>query len=142
MHKSEIIIQMEALVEQKLIHMDIVINLYEMVDESVRESLLVHTFDRIENTMDEIQKVDILFVTKLDRFKGLNQIRELSELDALDQQRFKKLKGFIEIASEKQGIIKGFEEKHEALRLELKRKELNGVKQSTAASAYGKINKF
>lgn len=142
MHKSEMIIQMEALVEQKLMHMDAVINLYEMVDESVRESLMVHTFECIENTMNEIQKVDILFVTKLDRFKGLNQIRELSELDALDQKLFKKLKGFIEIASEKQGILKVFEEKHEAIRLELKRKELNGVKHSTAASAYGKINKF
>ena len=142
MHKSELIIQMQALVEQKLMNMDTVINLYEMLDESVRESLLVHTFDRIENTMDEIQKMDILFVTKLDRLKGLNQIRELSELDAVDQQLFKTLKGFIEIAREKQMILEGFEKKYEAIRLELKRKELNVVKQSTAASAYGKINKF
>jgi hypothetical protein len=133
---------MEALVEQKLMHMDTVINLYEMLDESVRESLLVHTFERIDETLDEIQKMDILFVTKLDRFKGLNQIRELSELDAVDQKLFKKLKGFIEIAREKQMILEGFEKKYEAIRSELKRKELNGVKQSIAASAYGKINKF
>ena len=60
--------------EDKIIQLNSSILLYENLDETLSPSILVKVFDQLEVHKEQTQNLDIRFVTKLDRFKQMNEI--------------------------------------------------------------------
>jgi hypothetical protein len=142
MAESEIVREMESLLAAKLDAQIQCINYYELIDDRVRKVLLQNAFDKIDALIDDIQRLDILFVSKLEQFKSLSGVKELGELSDEGRLVFIEIKKQVLKAAEYDGILSEYKTKTQALKTELRRDKIMGSQMSSAASAYNKINKL
>lgn len=139
---SEMVLEMESLLLAKLEAQEQCLRYYELIDESVRKELLIKTFETIDALCDDIQKLDILFVSKLDSYKSVYGIKDLGELGDAARLVFTIVKKQVLKAAENDGALSDFKQKTAELKMELKRDKMTGSQIKAAASAYNKINKL
>lgn len=142
MTSVEIIQEMETLLAAKIEAQEKLIGYYGLIDESVRKVLLENTFDKIDGLMEDIQKLDILFVSKLEKFKVLNGVKDLGELSVDGRKSFIEVKKLVLKAAENDVILGKLRDETEALKAGVRRDKIMGSQMSSAASAYNKINKL
>lgn len=138
----EIIQEMETLLAAKIEAQEKLVGYYGLIDESVRKVLLENTFDKIDGLMEDIQKLDILFVSKLEKYKTLNGVKDLGELGGGGRKSFIEVKKLVLKAAENDVILSALRDETETLKVGLKRDKIMGSQMSSAASAYNKINKL
>lgn len=124
--------------EDKIIQLNSSILLYENLDETLSPSILVKVFDQLEVHKEQTQNLDIRFVTKLDRFKQMNEVASLDTL-VIDTQEvrklFEQLKEKIAIAQEKELLLKDYAHDFEKAHKILDKGKIKAI------SAYKNINK-
>lgn len=127
-----------SFLEDKIIQLNSSILLYENLDETLNPSIMIKVFDQIEVHKEQIQNLDIRFVTKLDRFKQMNEVASLEAL-VIDTQEarklFKQLKEKIAITQEKEVILKDYAHDFEAAHKIIDKGKIKAI------SAYKNINK-
>lgn len=142
MTSVEIIQEMETLLVAKIEAQEKLIGYYGLIDESVRKVLLENTFDKIDGLMEDIQKLDILFVSKLEKFKALNGVKDLGELSGDGRKSFIEVKKLVLKAADYDVILGKLRDETETLKAGVRRDKIMGSQMSSAASAYNKINKL
>lgn len=127
-----------TILEDKISQLSSSILLYENLDDTLSPSIMSKVFDQLEWHKEQAQQLDIKFVTKLDRFKQINEIASLDALLIESQEvrkLFEHLKEKITITQEKEVILKAYERQ-----LETSHKLVDKGK-FKAISAYKNINK-
>lgn len=127
-----------TILEDKINQLSSSILLYENLDDTLSPSIMSKVFDQLEWHKEQAQQLDIKFVTKLDRFKQINEITSLDALEIKSQEvrkLFEHLKEKITITQEKEIILKDYERQLEASH------KLVDKGRFKAISAYKNINK-
>lgn len=132
---------MEQLLYEKLMKQDQCLRYFDLLDDDVRYDLLKSTFDKIDADISDIQDLDLLFMSLLDKIKRLENVQELTELDLAKQSAFELIQKSVAAIQLKQEKIDFLTESFAELKLNVFKKLQNDYKISTMHSAYKNINK-
>lgn len=141
MKDQALIIEMENLLYEKLQRMDLCLSYYELIHEDVRHELLKSTFDRIDDVIEEIQKIDLIFLSTLDRYKRLLGVKSLEDLTSINQKAFELIQKSIALITQKQIILDDRFNQFEPQKISLLKQMQNSHKINKSYSAYRNINK-
>lgn len=141
MKDQALIIEMENLLYEKLQRMDLCLSYYELIHEDVRHELLKSTFDRIDDVIEEIQKIDLVFLSTLDRYKRLLGVKSLEDLTSINQKAFELIQKSIALITQKQIMLDGRFNQFEPQKISLLKQMQNSHKINKSYSAYRNINK-
>ncbi len=141
MKEQALIVEMENLLYEKLQRMDLCLNYYELIHEDVRHELLKSTFGQIDDVIEEIQKIDLVFLSTLDRYKRLLGIKSLEDLTSINQKAFELIQKSIALITQKQKILDDMFKQFEPLKISLLKQMQNSHKINKSYSAYRNINK-
>lgn len=141
MKDQALIIEMENLLYEKLQRMDLCLSYYELIHEDVRHELLKSTFDRIDDVIEEIQKIDLVFLSTLDRYKRLLGVKSLEDLTNINQKSFELIQKSITLITQKQKILDDRFNQFEPQKISLLKQMQNSHKINKSYSAYRNINK-
>jgi len=140
MRGVELIKEMESLIKEKLELQESTSSFYEMVDDSIRQELLIGVFDKIDQNEALIQEKDLLFLTKFEQFKKLNDVEVLNALEVDERQVFINIRKIVERAADFEALLKDFKLKTEATRLRIHKDLREAIIMNRASSAYKNIN--
>lgn len=141
MKEQALIVEMENLLYEKLQRMDLCLNYYELIHEDVRHELLKSTFGQIDDVIEEIQKIDLVFLSTLDRYKRLLGIKSLEDLTSINQKAFELIQKSIALITQKQKILDDMFKQFEPLKISILKQMQNSHKINKSYSAYRNINK-
>lgn len=141
MKDQALIIEMENLLYEKLQRMDLCLIYYELIHEDVRHELLKSTFDRIDDVIEEIQKIDLVFLSTLDRYKRLLGVKSLEDLTSINQKAFELIQKSIALITQKQIMLDDRFNQFEPQKISLLKQMQNSHKINKSYSAYRNINK-
>lgn len=141
MKDQALIIEMENLLYEKLQRMDLCLSYYELIHEDVRHELLKSTFDRIDDVIEEIQKIDLIFLSTLDRYKRLLGVKSLEDLTSINQKAFELIQKSIALITQKQKILDDMFKQFEPQKITILKQMQNSHKINKSYSAYRNINK-
>jgi len=133
--------EMELFLKQKQAHINIALSYYEMLEDTERQDLLEALFNRIDEEVDQIQELDILFLMKFDKLKKANGILELNELSLVDQTKFSKVKALIFEISEPQRHLEHQKNMNNFKKQEMSKSRIDTKQKTQAFAAYKRTNK-
>ncbi|MDH8678609.1 hypothetical protein QE109_10650 [Fusibacter bizertensis] len=142
MMKSELIIEMEDLLLEKIERQNRCLSLYKTLDDSVRADLCSAIFRSIDEEVILIGHIDLVFVSKLEKFKSRHNVSDLSELkrEALDE--FAMVKKAVNRILESDEKLNIYFDSTYLLRVKAKKDAQDQVKKLRMTSAYRNINKI
>jgi len=138
---EEIIRELEDLLFDKLKRQEKCLNYYELIDDSVRQELLIRTFERIEDELQEIQKIDLLFLSKFDKLKQSYAIKSLDELPIQERKAFEMIQNAVVLASKRFDDLEAYKMSTKAQKTNVQKEFLIENRKASAMSAYKNINK-
>ena len=141
MKEHTFIVEMENLLYEKLQQMDLCLSYYDLIHEEVRHELLKSTFDKIDEVIEEIQKIDLVFMSTLDKYKRLLGVKSLEELPSMNQKAFELIQKSIVLITQKQISLDEKLKEHENLKVSVLKQMKNSHKINKSYSAYRNINK-
>ena len=139
---NRLIQEIEDLLFEKLKRQEKCLNYYALIDDSVRQELLVRTFERIDFERDEIQKIDLQFLSKFEKVKQLYDIKALEELEAAERKSFEMAQNAVTLASKRHADLEALRVETDVLRGSVQKEFLIESRKATAVSAYKNINKL
>lgn len=134
--------EIEDLLFDKLKRQEKCLNYYALIDDSVRQELLIRTFERIDLERDEIQKIDLQFLSKYEKVKQLYGIKALEELAEGERKSFEMVQNAVTLASKRHAELESLRLETDVLRGSIQKEFLLGNRKATAVSAYKNINKI
>ena len=134
--------EIEELLFDKLKRQEKSLHYYALIDDSVRQELLIRTFERIDLERDEIQKIDLQFLSKYEKVKQLYGIKALEELEAGERKSFEMAQNAVILASKRHAELETLRLETDALRGSIQKEILIENRKATAVSAYKNINKL
>jgi hypothetical protein len=139
--------EIEDLLLDKLDRQENCLKFYDQIDKDVRQDLLLKIFDEIDRLEQDIQSMDLLFLSKFEKFKVMNgvddinaivQIETLGEAEKLSLSLIKK--AIILIAQRERELDTSKKETQE-FRLQTESDLKKRSRENKAYSAYRNINK-
>jgi hypothetical protein len=139
--------EIEDLLLDKLDRQENCLKFYDQIDKDVRQDLLLKIFDEIDRLEQDIQSMDLLFLSKFEKFKVMNgvddinaivQIETLGEVEKLSLSLIKK--AIILIAQRERELDTSKKETQE-FRLQTESDLKKRSRENKAYSAYRNINK-
>ncbi len=141
MKDQTLIVEMENLLYEKLKRMDLCLSYYELIHEDVRHELLKSTFNQIDDVIEEIQNIDLVFLSTLDRYKKLLGVKSLEDLTSINQKAFELIQKSIALITQKQKILDDRFKQFEPQKISVLKQMQNSHKINKSYSAYRNINK-
>ena len=139
--------EIEDLLLDKLDRQENCLKFYDQIDKDIRQDLLLKIFDEIDRLEQDIQSMDLLFLSKFEKFKVMNcvddisevaQIETLGEAERLSLSLIKK--AIILIAQHERALDTSKKETQE-IRLQTESDLKKKSRENKAYSAYRNINK-
>lgn len=142
MMKNELIIEMEDLLLEKIEKQNRCLSFYNTLDDSVRADLCSAIFRSIDEELVQIRHLDLVFVSKLEKFKNHQNVSDLSELkrEALDE--FAMVKKAVNKILDSDEKLNAYFDSTYFLRVKAKKEAQDQVKKLRMTSAYRNINKI
>lgn len=137
----ELVGEMEDLLLDKLDKQKKCLSFYEFLDESVRQDLIVGTFNQIDNICMEIQSIDLVFVSKLEKLKRMYSVCDLNDLPLSVQKSFIIIKKAVVKIAEYERLLGDLKKNSQEFKSQVSRNFLDSSRKASAASAYKNIIK-
>jgi hypothetical protein len=139
--------EIEDLLLDKLDRQENCLKFYDQIDKDVRQDLLLKIFDEIDRLEQDIQSMDLLFLSKFEKFKmmnGVDDINEVTQIETLGEAEKLSLslikKAIILIAQRERELDTSKKETQE-FRLQTESDLKKRSRENKAYSAYRNINK-
>lgn len=139
---NHLIQEIEDLLFDKLKRQEKCLNYYALIDDSVRQELLIRTFERIDVERGEILKIDLQFLSKYEKVKQLYGIKALEELAEGERKSFEMVQNAVTLASKRQAELETLRLDTDGVRGSVQKEFLIESRKATAVSAYKNINKL
>ncbi len=142
--------EIEDLLLDKLDKQESCLKFYEQVDPSVREDVLLKTFDQIDRLEHDIQSMDLLFLSKFDKFKVLNNVDDINNIQSIveigtlqetERQSLKLIKKAVALIAQRERELETAKNETQDLRLKMESNVKKTNREIKAYSAYRNINK-
>lgn len=142
--------EIEDLLLDKLDKQESCLKFYEQVDPSVREDVLLKTFDQIDRLEHDIQSMDLLFLSKFDKFKVLNNVDDINNIQSIveigalqetERQSLKLIKKAVALIAQRERALETSKNETQDLRLKMESNVKKTSRETKAYSAYRNINK-
>lgn len=140
MKRSDLILEMNKLLEQKVQMMEQLIALLENVDETVSATFVRPSMVAIENLQKHLLNKDVLFLSLLQKFLSENEVKSLNELPVEDLLPLKKAQSSIKVVDELQSRVNAEMAHFLLIKDKLKGEQLKEKTLSDIYKAYGKNN--
>ena len=144
---SALLKEIEDLLLDKLDKQESLIQFFEQVDGSIRQEMLIKIFDTIDQLESEIQSMDLLFLSKFDKFKTLNGVKDINDgiaIEALqesEKQSLKLIKNAVKFIAERERALEAFKNETQEIKLNTDISAKKTSRENKAHSAYKNINK-
>ncbi|HSN65392.1 MAG TPA: hypothetical protein VLS94_02075 [Fusibacter sp.] len=139
--------EIEDLLLDKLDRQENCLKFYDQIDKDIRQDLLLKIFDEIDRLEQDIQSMDLLFLSKFEKFKvmnGVDDINEVTQIETLGEAEKRSLslikKAIILIAQRERALDTSKKETQE-IRLQTVSDLKKKSRENKAYSAYRNINK-
>lgn len=139
--------EIEDLLLDKLDRQENCLKFYDQIDKDIRQDLLLKIFDEIDRLEQDIQSMDLLFLSKFEKFKvmnGVDDINEVAQIETLGEAEKLSLslikKAIILIAQRERALDTSKKETQE-IRLQTESDLKKKSRENKAYSAYRNINK-
>ena len=142
--------EIEDLLLDKLDKQESCLKFYEQVDSSVREDVLLKTFDQIDRLEHDIQSMDLLFLSKFDKFKLLNNVDDINNIQSIveigtlqetERQSLNLIKKAVALIAQRERALETAKNETQDLRLKMETNVKKTSRDTKAYSAYRNINK-
>ena len=139
--------EIEDLLLDKLDRQENCLKFYDQIDKDIRQDLLLKIFDEIDRLEQDIQSIDLLFLSKFEKFKvmnGVDDINAIVQIETLTEDEKHSLilikKAIILIAQRERELDTSKKETQE-FRLQTESDLKKRSRENKAYSAYRNINK-
>ena len=133
--------EMALFLKQKQVCINIALNYYSMIEDTERQNMIEALFNKIDEELEQIHELDLLFLSKFDKFKRANNIQELSELNLADQNQFVSIKTLIREISEPQQLLELHKKNYSIKKQEISKNRIDTKQKTQAFAAYKRTNK-
>lgn len=140
MKRSDLILEMNNLLEQKVQMMEQLVVLLENLDESVSVSFVRPSLEAIDGLQKQLLNKDVLFLSLLQKFLTENAVKSLGELPVEDLVPLKKAQSSIVVVDELQSRVNAEMEHFLLIKDKLKGEQIKEKTLSNIHKAYGKNN--
>ncbi len=140
--KNDLIQEMEDILFEKIERQNKCLSFYETLDDDVRLDFCDVIFKGIDEELQEIGRLDLIFVSKLEKFKMENNILDLNELDRSIKSEFEMVKKAVSKTLSLGDKINAYSDSMSLLRIKVKKESQENMKKMRMTSAYRNINKF
>lgn len=142
--------EIEDLLLDKLDRQENCLKFYEQIDKDIRQDLLLKIFDEIDRLEQDMQSIDLLFLSKFEKFKVMNSVDDINDIKSIvDMETLKEdekhsliliQKAIILIAERARALDTSKKETQE-IRLQTESDLKKKSRENKAYSAYRNINK-
>lgn len=139
--------EIEDLLLDKLDRQVKCLKFYDQIDKDIRQDLLLNIFDEIDRLEQDIQSIDLLFLSKFEKFKVMNSVDDINsivQIETLTEDEKHSLilikKAIILIAQRERELDTSKKETQE-FRLQTESDLKKRSRENKAYSAYRNINK-
>ncbi len=140
MKRSDLILEMNNLLEQKVQLMEQLVVLLENLDETVSVSFVRPSLDAIDGIQKQLLSKDVLFLSLLQKFLSENEVKSLGELPVEDLAPLKQAQSSIRVVDELQSKVNSEMEHFLLIKGRLKGEQIKEKTLSDIHKAYGKNN--
>ena len=140
MKRSDLILEMNNLLEQKVQLMEQLVVLLENLDETVSVSFVRPSLDAIDGLQKQLLGKDVLFLSLLQKFLSENAVKSLGELPVEDLAPLKQAQSSIRVVDELQSKVNAEMEHFLLIKGRLKGEQIKEKTLSDIHKAYGKNN--
>ncbi|MBE0451367.1 MAG: hypothetical protein IBX70_11030 [Clostridia bacterium] len=140
MKRSDLILEMNNLLEQKVQLMEQLVVLLENLDESVSAAFVRPSLDAIDGLQKQLLGKDVLFLSLLQKFLSENEVKSLGELPVEDLAPLKQAQSSIRVVDELQSKVNAEMEHFLLIKDGLKGEQIKEKTLSDIHRAYGKNN--
>lgn len=140
MKRSDLILEMNNLLEQKVQLMEQLVVLLENLDETVSVSFVRPSLDAIDGIQKQLLNKDVLFLSLLQKFLSENEVKSLGELPVEDLAPLKQAQSSIRVVDELQSKVNAEMEHFLLIKGKLKGEQIKEKTLSDIHKAYGKNN--
>lgn len=140
--KNDLIQEMEDILFEKIERQSKCLSFYETLDDDVRLDFCDVIFKGIDEELQEIGRLDLIFVSKLEKFKMENNILDLNELDRSIKFELEMVKKAVSKTLSLSDKINAYSDSMSLLRIKVKKESQENMKKMRMTSAYRNINKF
>ena len=142
MMKNDLIQEMEDILFEKIERQNKCLSFYETLDDDVRLDFCDVIFKGIDEELQEIGRLDLIFVSKLEKFKIENNILDLNGLDRSIKLEFEIVKKAVGKTLSLGDKINAYSDSMSLLRIKVKKESQENMKKMRMTSAYRNINKL
>lgn len=142
--------EIEDLLLDKLDRQENCLKFYNQIDKDVRQDLLLKIFDEIDRLEQDMQSIDLLFLSKFEKFKVMNSVDDINDIKSIvDMETLKEdekhsliliQKAVVLIAQRERALDTSKKETQE-IRLQTESDLKKKSRENKAYSAYRNINK-
>jgi hypothetical protein len=140
MKRSDLILEMNNLLEQKVQLMEQLVVLLENLDETVSVSFVKPSLEAIDGLQKQLLNKDVLFLSLLQKFLSENEVKSLNELPVEDLLPLKKAQSSILEVDELQKRVNAEMAHFLLIKDKLKGEQVKEKTLSDIHRAYGKNN--
>ncbi len=140
MKRSDLILEMNTLLEQKVQLMEQLVVLLENLDESVSATFVRPSLEAIDGLQKQLFSKDVLFLSLLQKFLSENEVKSLGELPVEDLAPLKKAQSSIVVVDELQSKVNAEMAHFLLIKDKLKGEQIKEKTLSDIHKAYGKNN--
>lgn len=137
----------ENLLLDKLDRQENCLKFYEQIDNDIRQDLLLRIFDEIDRLEQDIQAIDLLFLSKFEKFKvmngvdDINAIAQIGTLKADEKDSLTLIKKAIILIAQRERALDTSKKETQEIRLQTESVLKKKIRENKAYSAYRNINK-
>lgn len=137
----------ENLLLDKLDRQENCLKFYEQIDNDIRQDLLLRIFDEIDRLEQDIQAIDLLFLSKFEKFKvmngvdDINAIAQIGTLKADEKDSLTLIKKAIILIAQRERELDTSKKETQEIRLQTESVLKKKIRENKAYSAYRNINK-
>jgi hypothetical protein len=140
MKRSDLILEMNNLLQQKVQMMEQLVVLLENLDETVSASFVRPSLEAIDGLQKQLLNKDVLFLSLLQKFLSENEVKSLNELPVEDLLPLKKAQSSILEVDELQKRVNAEMAHFLLIKDKLKGEQIKEKTLSDIHRAYGKNN--
>lgn len=133
--------EIEDLLLDKLDRQESCLKFYEQVDASIRQDLLLKIFDEIDRLEHDIQSMDLLFLSKFEKFKVMNGVDDINDIKRIEKHSLTLIKKAIILIAQRERALQTSKNETQEIRLQTESDLKKKSRENKAYSAYRNINK-
>ena len=133
--------EIEDLLLDKLDRQENCLKFYEQIDKDIRQDLLLKIFDEIDKLEQDIQSIDLLFLSKFEKFKVMNGVDDINDIKSIEKHSLTLIKKAIILIAERERALDTSKKETQEIRLQTESDLKKKSRENKAYSAYRNINK-